>query len=143
MTAPLWTPAPGRVAAANLVAGAFDLGMTPSQRTAEDGLVIPLESLQACYRHTFPGLDREDRRHPSISPLYADLDGNTVVARYRVSADPNVADRASEAIVLAITQPANLRSRHLLEQLGMTGRGCVRLPPDGSEKLLYGIEAPD
>lgn len=64
-----------RVAAANLVFGAFDLGMTPTQRTADDALVIPLESLQACYRHTFPGLDREDRRHPSISPLYADLHG--------------------------------------------------------------------
>jgi acetyl esterase/lipase len=62
-----------RVVAANLVFGAYDLGLTPTQRTAAAGLVIPLESLQACYRHAFPGLDREDRRHPSISPLYASL----------------------------------------------------------------------
>lgn len=36
---------------------------------------------------------------------YTDLNGNTVVARYHVSADPNVADPSSEQIVLAIAQP--------------------------------------
>ncbi len=65
----------GAIAAANLVAGAFDLGMTPSQRTSEDALIIPLATLEACYRHFLPGLDREARRDPSISPLYADLTG--------------------------------------------------------------------
>ena len=64
-----------RVAGADLVFGAFDLGMTPSQRAAERALVIPTESLQACYRHLLPGLDREDRRDPSYSPLFADLAG--------------------------------------------------------------------
>lgn len=64
-----------RVVAANLVFGAFDLGLTPSQRAGHDALIIPLESLLAFYRHTFGGADREDRRHPSISPLYADLSG--------------------------------------------------------------------
>jgi glucose/arabinose dehydrogenase len=37
---------------------------------------------------------------------YTDLDGNTVVASFRVSAtDPDVADPASESIVLHVTQP--------------------------------------
>jgi acetyl esterase/lipase len=65
----------GAITAANLIAGAFDLGMTPSQRTSEDALIIPLATLEACYRHFLPGLDREARRDPSISPLYADLTG--------------------------------------------------------------------
>jgi glucose/arabinose dehydrogenase len=36
---------------------------------------------------------------------YTDLNGNTVVARYSVSADPNVVDPASAVILLAIPQP--------------------------------------
>jgi acetyl esterase/lipase len=64
-----------RVAAANLVAGAFDLGLTPSQRAGRDALVIPLDTVEACYHHFLPGLDREARRDPAISPLYADLAG--------------------------------------------------------------------
>jgi acetyl esterase len=67
--------AAGSVAAANLVAGVFDLGLTPSQRASADALVIPLATLEACYSHFLPGLDREARRDPTISPLYADLHG--------------------------------------------------------------------
>jgi glucose/arabinose dehydrogenase len=36
---------------------------------------------------------------------YTDLNGDTVIARYSVSADPNVVDPASAAILLAIPQP--------------------------------------
>ncbi len=36
---------------------------------------------------------------------YTNLKGNTVVARYHVSADPNVADRASAVVILRVTQP--------------------------------------
>ena len=36
---------------------------------------------------------------------YTDRSGNTVIARYRVTTNPDVADPASEQIVLAITQP--------------------------------------
>lgn len=61
------------IAGANLVFGPYDLGLTPSQRASDDALVIPLDVLEACYTHTFVGLDREARRHPTISPLYADL----------------------------------------------------------------------
>jgi glucose/arabinose dehydrogenase len=36
---------------------------------------------------------------------YTDLSGNTVIARYHVSADPDVADPASATTLLTITQP--------------------------------------
>jgi len=36
---------------------------------------------------------------------YTDLAGDTVIARYRVSADPNVADAASEEVLLHLDQP--------------------------------------
>jgi len=36
---------------------------------------------------------------------YTDLNGATTIARYRVSSDPNVADPASEQILLTIPQP--------------------------------------
>ncbi len=64
-----------RFLGANLIFGAYDLGMTPSQRTAVDGLVIPLPTLEACYANALPGIDREGRRDPAFSPLYADLAG--------------------------------------------------------------------
>jgi glucose/arabinose dehydrogenase len=36
---------------------------------------------------------------------YTDLSGNTVVARYYISADPDVADPDSEEVILAVDQP--------------------------------------
>jgi glucose/arabinose dehydrogenase len=36
---------------------------------------------------------------------YTGLDGNTVIARFQVSADPNVADAASETQLLTVAQP--------------------------------------
>jgi len=60
---------------ANQIFGAYDLGMTPSQRASADSLVIPLDVMEACYSHFLPGLDREARRDPAYSPLYADLAG--------------------------------------------------------------------
>jgi uncharacterized protein (TIGR03437 family) len=36
---------------------------------------------------------------------YTDLNGNTVIAQYRVSANPDIADAASETVLLNITQP--------------------------------------
>jgi glucose/arabinose dehydrogenase len=38
---------------------------------------------------------------------YIDLDNNTVIARYSVSSDPDVADPGSEAVILPVDQPAN------------------------------------
>jgi glucose/arabinose dehydrogenase len=37
---------------------------------------------------------------------YTDLSGNTVVAAYQVSANPDLADTASESVILQVTQPA-------------------------------------
>jgi len=46
---------------------------------------------------------------------YTDRRGDTVVARYRVSADPNLADPASEQVVLTLAQPyGNHNGGHLL-----------------------------
>lgn len=36
---------------------------------------------------------------------YTDLSGDTVVARYRISADPDVADPSSEEVILTVDQP--------------------------------------
>lgn len=65
----------GRIAGANLLFGPYDLGLTPSQRAAQDALVIPLATMEAVYHHILPGVDREARRDPRWSPLYADLTG--------------------------------------------------------------------
>ncbi len=58
---------------ADLVFGAYDFGMTPSQRTAHESPVIPTPTLEWFYDHTVP--DASTRRDPEISPLYADLAG--------------------------------------------------------------------
>jgi acetyl esterase/lipase len=60
---------------ANLVFGAYDLGMTPSQRSSPDAIGVPTPVIEQLYVHALPGLDPEARRDPSISPLYADLGG--------------------------------------------------------------------
>lgn len=64
-----------RFVGANLVFGAYDLGMTPSQRTGHDAIGIPTRVINECYANFLPGLDPEQRRDPSISPLFADLSG--------------------------------------------------------------------
>jgi acetyl esterase/lipase len=62
--------------AANLVFGAFDLSMTPSQRRwGERNLVLSTPIMAWFYECFLPGVPVEDRRSPEISPLYADLAG--------------------------------------------------------------------
>ncbi|MDR3536268.1 MAG: alpha/beta hydrolase [Acetobacteraceae bacterium] len=59
---------------ANLAYGAFDLGMTPSQRAFGDTrLVLRTIDMQQFYNAFLPTLT--DRRVPDVSPLYADLKG--------------------------------------------------------------------
>ena len=59
---------------ANLVYGAFDLGMTPSQRQFGDTrLVLRTRDMQQFYNAFLPAIT--ERRDPDISPLYADLKG--------------------------------------------------------------------
>jgi acetyl esterase/lipase len=66
----------GAFAAAVLQYGAFDLSMTPSQRLwGERNLVLSTPIIQWFADNFVPHRDRERRRDPEISPLYADLSG--------------------------------------------------------------------
>ena len=60
---------------ANLVFGAFDMGMTPSQRAFGNAQRLVLRTIDIeKFSDAFlpPGIDRQD---PDVSPLYADLQG--------------------------------------------------------------------
>jgi acetyl esterase len=64
----------GAFAAANLIYGAFDLSMTPSQRNwGERNLILSTPILHYFGDMYLPGVDTEARRDPGVSPLYADL----------------------------------------------------------------------
>lgn len=61
---------------ANLVYGAFDLAMTPSQRRWGDRNLVLSTPIMAWFYDCFlPGMPLEERRSPEVSPLYADLTG--------------------------------------------------------------------
>lgn len=61
---------------AQLTYGAYDLSMTPSQRHwGELNLVLSTPIMAWFYDQFLPGAGPEERRHPDISPLYADLRG--------------------------------------------------------------------
>jgi acetyl esterase/lipase len=60
--------------AANLVYGAFDLSMTPSQQAfGEERLVLRTKDIAKFYEAFLP--HDQDRRDPDVSPLYARLEG--------------------------------------------------------------------
>jgi acetyl esterase/lipase len=62
--------------AAQLTYGVYDLSMSPSQRQwGEYNLVLSTPIMAWFYDKFLPGTDAERRRHPDISPLYADLRG--------------------------------------------------------------------
>ncbi|MGW5643925.1 alpha/beta hydrolase [Saccharopolyspora sp. NPDC003752] len=66
----------GAFRAANLRFGAYDLSMTPSQRSfGSKGLLSSTETLRGSYELFTPGMGAEQRRDPEISPLFADLTG--------------------------------------------------------------------
>ena len=68
--------AAGEFAGANLVYGCYDLSMTPSMRRWGDrNLILSGPVVQWFCENYVPGSTPEDRRDPSISPLYADLTG--------------------------------------------------------------------
>ena len=55
------------------VYGAYDLSGTPSARNWARNLILSREVLEWFGDNLLPGVDREARRDPEISPLYADL----------------------------------------------------------------------
>ena len=64
----------GAFAAANLIYGAFDLSMTPSQRNwGERNLILSTPTIAWFADMFLPGMELEARRDPDVSPLYADL----------------------------------------------------------------------
>jgi len=66
----------GAFAAAVLQYGGFDLSMTPSQRLwGERNLVLSGPIISWFADQFLPAHDREQRRHPDISPLFAQLAG--------------------------------------------------------------------
>jgi acetyl esterase len=66
----------GAFGAAVLQYGAFDLSMTPSQRLWGDRNLVLSGPIIAWFAEQFlPDRDREARRDPDISPLFADLSG--------------------------------------------------------------------
>lgn len=65
-----------RFCAANLVYGAYDLSLSPSQRLwGERNLVLSRPLIDYFGGSFAPGLSLEQRRAPEISPLFADLRG--------------------------------------------------------------------
>jgi acetyl esterase/lipase len=65
---------PRAFAAANLAFGPYDLSGTPSRRLWGDRELLLSSAVMDWFADGFlPGLTREDRRAPSISPLYAEL----------------------------------------------------------------------
>jgi acetyl esterase len=66
----------GAFAAAVFQYGGFDLSMTPSQRQWGERNLVLSEPIMIWFGDQFlPGRDREQRRDPDISPLFADLSG--------------------------------------------------------------------
>jgi acetyl esterase len=66
----------GSFDAAVLQYGGFDLSMTPSQRLWGDRNLVLSVPIMVWFGDQFlPGRDREQRRDPDISPLFADLAG--------------------------------------------------------------------
>lgn len=66
----------GAFAAANLVYGAYDLSLTPSQRNWGERNLVLSGPIIAYFSAAFtPGRSLEERRDPAISPLFADLRG--------------------------------------------------------------------
>ncbi|MFD5625475.1 alpha/beta hydrolase [Streptomyces sp. NPDC127072] len=82
-----------RIAAISLVYGAYDVSGTPSRRLADHTtLVLPRHWIRGFIDNAFPDLDGEQRRDPSVSPLFAKLD-NLPPALFTVgSLDPLLDD---------------------------------------------------
>jgi acetyl esterase len=83
-----------RFCGANLVFGAYDLGATPSamgigMKPGSD--ILDPEDMRFMVEQFAPGMSPEERRHPDLSPLYADLRGMPP-AFFTVGADDHLVD---------------------------------------------------
>jgi len=83
----------GAFDAAVLQYGSFDLSMTPSQRLWGDRNLVLSGPIMIWFGDQFlPGRDREQRRDPDISPLFADLTGMPPAIFTVGTADPLLDD---------------------------------------------------
>jgi acetyl esterase len=83
----------GEFGAAVLQYGAFELSMSPSQRLWGDRNFVLSGPIIAWFADQFlPGMDREKRRDPDISPLFADLAGMPPAVFTVGTADPLLDD---------------------------------------------------
>lgn len=123
--------AASRIRAAHLVVGGYDLSMTPSQRHSTDALFLSPARLRDTRRAAFPGLDGEQLRDASISPLYADLKGLPpaifsvgtqdsllddtlfMAARWRAAGNVTELEVYPEATHLFMTQPTRMAAEAL------------------------------
>jgi acetyl esterase/lipase len=83
-----------RFCGANLVFGAYDLGATPSAMgigMATDTDILDPADMRFMVEQFVPGMNPEQRRHPHLSPLYADLRGMPP-ALFTVGADDHLVD---------------------------------------------------
>ena len=65
-----------RFLGANLVYGVYDLTGTPStRRSGDDSLILRRSDIEAFGELYLGTMSWEERRHPEVSPLYADLSG--------------------------------------------------------------------
>ena len=108
-------------------------------RIVQDGDLIPTPFLDISDRLVAGGEqgllglafhpDYEDNGRFFVN--YTDLNGDTIVARYSVTRDPNVADPGSEGVLLQVAQPfANHNGGHLV--FGEDGYLYVGLGDGGS-----------
>jgi acetyl esterase/lipase len=83
----------GAFGAAVLQYGCFDLSMTPSQRLWGERNLVLSGPIMGWFSDQFlPAHDREQRRDPDISPLYADLSGMPPAIFTIGTADPLLDD---------------------------------------------------
>lgn len=82
-----------RFCAANLAYGGFDMSGTPSARLADPRTPLLTPLMTRTYRDYYlPDSNGEDRRRPTISPLFADLRGMPPALFTVGSADPYLDD---------------------------------------------------
>jgi acetyl esterase len=116
--------ATARFLGANLVFGAYDLSRTPSQRGVGiaagtdilDGTGFPLDLY-------LPSMSEEQRRHPDVSPLYADLAGMPA-ALFSVGSSDHLLD---DSLFMAARWEVAGNGSELLVYPD-TPHGCIALP---------------